>query len=181
MSGSRIEFRRTRRMIGALALGAALACGLAPASAADAPSSPEDRQRFVSVTRNLEQAPLNPGLDADRAWALEWLTNAPDITVTICSEPLAGVVQSKYKYAGEITVQDMFSMAAHAIEHPEAAGDPIAQQLAGVEGALSAYRSILRDKPKAKSSALEGLLQIQSRGELPEFVRTAWASCSAKE
>ena len=179
MSSNRIEFRRVRRIMGALALGAALFCGLTPATASGAPSSPEDRQRLVSVARSLEQAPLTPGAGADRAWALEWLTNAPDVTVTICSEPLGGLVQSDYAYAGEITLQDAFSMAAFVIEHPETANDPVAQQLAGVEGALTAYRSILRDQPDARSPILDGLLQTQSRGGLPDFVRRAWASCSA--
>ena len=179
MSSNRIEFRRVRRKIGALALGAALVCGLAPATASGARSSPGDRQRLVSVTRSLEQAPLRLGAREDRAWALEWITNAPDVTVTVCTEPLGGLVQSDYPYAGEITLQDVFSMAAFVIEHPETANDPVAQQLAGVEGALTAYRSILRDQPDARSPILDGLLQTQSRGELHDFVRTAWASCSA--
>ncbi|MDB5694028.1 MAG: hypothetical protein JWO81_3091 [Alphaproteobacteria bacterium] len=180
MSSSRTEFRCARRLIGALALGVALVCGLTPASASDVRSSPEDRQRFVSVTRNLEQAPLKPDLKADREWALGWLTNAPDVAVTVC-DTLGGMVQSHYRYAGEILLQDMFSMAALVIEHPETANDPNAQQLAGVEGALNAYRSILRDKPEAKSSALDGLLQTQSRGELPDFIRKAWIRCFAKK
>jgi hypothetical protein len=180
MSSGTIGFRFARRTIGALALGAALVCGLSPASASDARSSPEDRQRLVSIARGLEQAPLKPGARAERTWAVEWITNAPDVSVTICTEPLAGLVRSDYQYAPEITLQDMFSMAASAIEHPESSNDPVAQQLAGVEGALTAYRSILRDKPDSKSPILEGLLQTQSRGELPDFVRRAWAACSAK-
>jgi hypothetical protein len=50
-----------------------------------------------------------------------------------------------------------------------------------VEGALNAYRSILRDKPEAKSPTLERLRQIQSRGELPGFIRKAWTRCTEKK
>src|SRR3954462_7914489 len=159
--------------IGALVLGAALAWG-APGIASDTHSSPEDRARFVSITHSLEQAPLKPGAKADREWALAWLTEAPDISVTLCSEMLGGLVRSKYPYVGEVMLQDSFSMAAFMIEHPEAANDPNAQQLAGMEGALTVYRSILRDKPEARSKDLETLLQTQSRGELPDFVRMGW-------
>ena len=179
MSRSRMEIRRSRRLVAAL--GVALVCGPAPASSAGPRSSPEDRQRFVSITRNLEQAPLNPGLKPDLQWALEWLIAAPDITVTICRTSLPGVVESKYPYAGEIVVQDMLSMGAFAIEHPEAANDQAAKQLAGEEGALNAYRSILRDKPDAKFPALDDLLQTQARGGLPEFARKAAISCAAKK
>jgi hypothetical protein len=165
----------------ALALGLAMVCGPNVASAANERSSPEDLRRFVEVVRSLEQAPLNESLQGDRAWALEWLTNAPDVTVTACSEPLGGIAVSDYKHRSEIVVQDIFSMAAFAIEHPEKANDPDAQQLAGVEGALKAYRSILRDKPKAKSSILDNLLQTQTQGGLPDHVRRALVRCSKEK
>ncbi|HEX8626090.1 MAG TPA: hypothetical protein VF782_13575 [Allosphingosinicella sp.] len=180
MSSNRIESRGAGRAIGALALVAALVCGATPAAASDARSSIEDRRRFVSVTEKLGQAPLKIGLAADREWALEWLTDAPDVTVTICPDALGGLVGSNYLHAGEIILQNSFSMAAFLIEHPEAANDPNAQQLAGLEGALKAYRSILRDAPDAKSAALERLVQTQSRGQLSDFVRKAWRRCSKK-
>jgi hypothetical protein len=181
MSSSRIGSRCVPQVIGALALGLALVFGLTPAIAADAHSSPADRARFVSITRTLEDAPLLPSLQPDREWALQWLTEAPDVSVSICSASLGGVVQSKYPYAGKVLLQYMFSMAALVIEHPETAKDPNAQQLAGVEGALRTYRSVLRDKPEAKSPDLEALLATQTRGELPDFLRKASASCAAKK
>jgi hypothetical protein len=179
MSSSRIGLRCARQLIGVLALGLALVCGLTPASAADTRSSPEDRERFVSITRNLEEVPLNPNLKADRAWALSWLTDAPDVSVNVCLASLGDMDQSEYPYAGEIVLQYTFSMAALVIEHPET--DPNAQQLAGAEGALNAYLAILRDKPDAKSPALEALLETRTRGELPDFVRKAAIRCSAKK
>jgi hypothetical protein len=181
MLSQRVELRSARLSMGALAVFLALVCGLAPASAAETNSSPEDRARFVSITRSIEEAPFKPSLKADREWALEWLTEAPDVSVTVCADPLGGLVQSNYPHASEIVVQYMFSMAASIIEHPGTTNDPYAQQLAGVEGALAAYQSILREKPEAKSPALDGLLQTRSRGELSDFVRKAFDSCSAKE
>lgn len=180
MSSSRIRPRLASRLIGRWALGLALICGLAPASASEERSAPDDLRRFVSVTRNLEQSPLEPSLKGDREWALSWLTEVPDVTVTICADALGGLLKSKYPHAGEIILQNSFAMAAFAIEHPERASDPNAQQLAGLEGALNAYRSILRDKPEARSPALDALLKTQSRGELPAFVQKAWIRCSAK-
>jgi hypothetical protein len=180
MSSSRIGLQCGRLLIGALALSLALVFGLAPAIAADAHSSPEDRARFVSITRKLEEAPLQPGAREDRAWALSWLTDAPDVSVNVCSS-LGGLVKSKYPYAGEIVLQYTFAMAALVIEHPETTNDSNAQQLAGVTGALKAYRSILRGKPDAKSPALDSLLEIEARGELPDYIQKESARCSAKK
>jgi hypothetical protein len=128
----------------------------------------------------MELAPLDPNLQADRAWAMQWLTEAPDVSVSVCDDPLGGVIKSDYPHAPEILAQYMFSMAVWIIEHPEGVNNPNAQQLAGVEGALNAYRSILRDKTAARSPALDKLLATQSQGGLPDFVGKAWGRCANK-
>jgi len=166
--------------LGGLALAAAL-LGTGTTAAASPHSTPQDRERFVSVVRNLERAPLDPALKADGQWALGWLIAAPDVSATACPDTLPGLLDAKYRYGAEILVQELIAMGAYAIEHPAPAGDPAAQQLAGAESALNAYRAILRDHPKAKSAALDALLETQARGGLPEHARTAWIRCSAKK
>ena len=179
MSSIRIELRSARQLIGGLALGLALVFGVAPATAADAHSSSEDRARFVSITQKLAEAPLQSGAREDLAWALQWLIEAPDVSVHVCANFFGGVYKN-YPYAGEIVLAYTFSMAALVIEQPESTTDPKAQQVAGLMGALKTYRSILRDKPEARSAALDSLLEVQARSELPVFIRKAWAGCSAK-
>ncbi|MFT4253914.1 MAG: hypothetical protein QM608_15695 [Caulobacter sp.] len=164
-------------MIGALALGMALAWGQTSALAADARSSPEDRARFVSITGKMEAAPLDAGLREDRNWALSWLVDAPDVSVMACLGTL-GVEQS-YRYSAEVTFQYMFAMAALVIEDPQAASTEDAKQLAGAQGALKAYRAILVNDPKATSSALERLQAAEAKGELPALVRKGFATCKA--
>lgn len=174
------NLRRASALMAAFSTGAALLAAVAPA-AADKRSSDQDRQRLVAAAHALEQAPLRATLADEREWALAWLAEAPDITVTVCANKLAPIVKAKYKFGGEIIVQDMLAMGAFAIEHPEAASDPAAQQIAGLDGALNAYSSILRDDPAAKAKALQGLLDMRSRGELGAFVRKAWSRCAPKK
>jgi hypothetical protein len=159
---------------------ALLVCAAPAFAQTDAHSSPEDRQRFVSIVQNLERAPLNPGLRGDRKWALQWLMDAPDVSVNVCLDPLGGVSDKNYVHAPEIVVQYTLAMAAFILENPGKPDSPDAQQLAGVEGALNAYRSMRTAQPDDKSPALEKLLGMQSRGELPGFVRKAYLHCSAK-
>lgn len=166
-----------RSLVGVLALGLALISGLFPATAQGAPSSPEDRARFVSITRTLEEAPLRPGARGDREWALRWLTEVPDVSVNICLSSLGGMEEG-YQYAGEIMLQYTFSMAVLVIQHPEIAADPNARQVAGVAGALRAYRAILGSRPDARSPGLDSLMEIEGRGGLPEFILARSASCS---
>jgi hypothetical protein len=155
--------------------------GAAPALAqTNAHSSPEERQRFVTIVHNLERAPLDPVLRGDRSWAVQWLIDVPDVSVNVCLDPLRGVSDKHFAHAAEVVVQYSLAMAAFIIESPAAANDPDAQQLAGVEGALNAYRAMRTAQPDKKSPELEDLLGMQSRGELPDFVRKAYARCLAK-
>jgi hypothetical protein len=178
MTMSKVGRTTPRALMGMLALGLALICGLAPAMAQDRPSSTDDRARFVSIARSLEEAPLRPNAREDRAWALSWLTDAPDVSVTICPDSLGGMDQT-YPYAGEIMLQYVFSMAVLVIEHPDTANDPNAQQVAGVEGALRSYRAITGGQPDATSPGLDSLMEIESRGGLPDFILAGAAGCSA--
>lgn len=177
---NRTIFQKSRRRAAARLLLMSFACGLAAASAAETGSSAADRERLATVTRKLEHTPLAPHLRADRAWAMNWLAEAPDISVTVCADSLAGVALSEYPYATEILVQYMFSMAVRLVDNPAMADDKVAQQIVGVEGALAAYRSILKERPKARSPALDGIIETRARGALPEFVATAYAQCLAK-
>ena len=38
-----------------------------------APSTPQERQRFVSLTRKLETSPLDKSLYDEKVWAKKWL------------------------------------------------------------------------------------------------------------
>ena len=159
---------------------ALLACAAPAFAQSNAHSTPEDRQRLVSIAHSLERAPLNPGLQQDRAWAIQWLTDAPDVTVNLCPDAIPDVLEKDYAHNPEILVQYMIVMGAFIIENPGKSHDLDAQQLAGVEGALNAYRAMRAAQPDEKSPALEKLLGIQSKGELPGFVHQAFLRCVAK-
>jgi len=134
------------------------------------PSTPGERKRFVEVAHKLEQSPLDEGLRSEREWALKWLIQVPDVHVELCSNALGPYLREKFKRSPEITLQLTLSSGAFVIEHPEQATDKVAQNVAGVEGALKAYQAILKQEPKSKSRALDDLLEKQSKGELADTV-----------
>jgi hypothetical protein len=142
-----------------------------------APSTPEERQRFLALTHKLEESPLDKGLYADKKWALKWIDDIPDINVTICPTVLGEeFATSNYRYAPDIQGQVVFGNVAYLIEHPDKANDHVAQYAAGVESALKAYKSILKADPVV-SRPLERLLQTQSQGKLADFVRESSRPC----
>jgi len=147
------------------------------------PSTAEERQRFLSLTRKLEQNPLDKSLYEDKKWAKQWLEDVPDINVNICAPLLFGAqfLMEQNKYTPQLSYQATFGSAAFIIEHPDRAGDTAAQFVAGVESALKAYSAIVKSEPQAKSKALDELLEKQKQGKLVDFVHGASKSCEDKK
>lgn len=80
---------------------------------------------------------------------------------------------AKKNYDSELFAQTLASAAAFLISHPDQAKDQVAVYTAGVEGALRAYESILKMKPKAKWPFLDELIEKRGKSELTEYVRQA--------
>jgi hypothetical protein len=140
------------------------------------PSTPEDRAKAVAIARCLETDPLGPQAQEQRQWVIRWLIEVPDIHVKACN--LVGpVMGSKKNYGSEIFAQTLASSAAFIIENPNKADDEIAVYTASLEGALRAYESILKAKPKAKWPFLDDLIEKRAKGELLVYIREAATHC----
>ena len=148
-----------------------------------APSTPEERQRFVALTHKLEQNPLDKSLYKEKIWATKFLEDVPDINVTICAPILFGLdfVAEQNTYTPQLSYQATFGSFTYIIEHPDKKGDTAAQYVAGVESALKAYTAIVKSEPQAKSKALDNLLEKQKQGKLADFVHTASKPCDDKK
>jgi hypothetical protein len=141
------------------------------------PSTPEERKRFLALVHKLEKTPLDQSLNSEVTWALQWLSDIPDVNVNICFDPLGHFASEEYRYDSRIRGQFVLGMGAFLIEHQQKAADVSATYLAGVESALKAYKSILKTKPEAKSHALDDLIAKQDEGQLADFVRDAGKGC----
>jgi len=155
------------------------------------PSTPEERKRFLAIAHKFEQNPLDKSLWPEEKWALQWVQDIPDITVTPCPPLLTGPQSASqsdsrrpqedlladYKYAHQLAVATVFGNVAFMIDHPDKALDNTAGFTAGVESALRAYKAILKAEPLAKSRTMDDLLQKQSQGKLVDAVREAGKDC----
>jgi len=139
------------------------------------PSTPEERKRFVTLVHKLEKNPLDSSLDSEVKWALQWLDDIPDITVTICWAPLGHFVMEEYRYDSRIRAQFILGMGAVQIERPPRQADAV--YLAGVESALKAYRSILKSQPEARSRTLDEIQSMQDNNRLPDYLHDVSKVC----
>lgn len=142
------------------------------------PSTLEERQQAVRLTKALEDDPLNKDAKSARKWLLAWLTEIPDISVQMCPALFGKKFEVNKEFAGEIALQQSLSGAAFIIEHPDQSGDKLAVAMAGVEGALKAYEAFLLAKPRAHLAALDAMLQARTEGKLSEIVARNLRSCN---
>jgi hypothetical protein len=145
------------------------------------PSTAQERETAVKVARLLEKDPFHKEAKKMREWFIVWISDVPDISVELCSAYMSPEKSTDKNYGSEIYIQTMFSSAAFIIEHPDQANDRVAVHLAGVEGALKVYETVLVTKPKAKSEFYDRLLERRNKGELRAFVEEATTTkCKSK-
>lgn len=146
------------------------------------PATSEERATAVKAARLLETDPFSKDAKKAREWFTLWLIEVPDISVEVCTGYLKPLYDAKSKnYATEIATQIMFSSAAFIIEHADQAKDRVAVNLAGLEGAVKTYEAIVKEKPKAKSEFLDGLITKREKGELRAYVEgIAKTECKSK-
>ena len=143
----------------------------------DPAASAEQRQRVVTIAHKLEATPLDQALFPEREWAKRWVMENPDVRIRMCLQLLPDLRRPRYKFHPEILDQMMLSSAAFLIEHPDKAGDHLAENVGGLEGVLKAYAAIVKSNPDARVQALDDMLEKQGRGKLVEFARETIKAC----
>jgi len=150
---------------------------LAGATQSRNPASAEQRQRVDAIAHKLEAAPLDQALFPEREWAIQLITENPDVRIRTCMQLLPDLRRPRYKFRPEILDQMMLSSAAFLIEHPDKSGDHLAENVSGLQGVLKAYAAIVKIHPDARVQALDDMLEKQGRGNLVEFARETIKAC----
>ncbi len=176
---------RSREFVAGLLIVVFAAVAFAQGDAAEGkrgPSTADERQKALKLTKELEQKPMAPNAQQDRDWLTKWIIEIPDITVPVCDEVLKPILQSdygQYKYAQLLVAQELAGSAAYMIEHPSDQENEFAINKAGLDSALNAYQAIVKSGAKAgKWGPLEELLKKRQAGQLEDYVRTATLKCS---
>ena len=136
-----------------------------PATAQDVPSA-TTQQQAVAYAHAAEADPLGPQADQQRKAAMTFDENDHTSHVLLCSPMFNQMNSAKGSRAHDISLQMIISAAAFLYEHPEAASDSRAQNLAGLNAALNVYEKFLAADPAAKSSLYDNLLKKRGDGKL---------------
>lgn len=149
-----------------------------PALADRGPSTPAERKRATEVTRRLEQDPLAKRGDEDRVWLFQWIVEIPDIMVRTCESPLDQLRDDESgRHGRELYLQHVFGITAFLIEKPKRKDDWVAQQVAGLESVLRAYRAMKEAEPGLRWRSLERYDELRREGKLADAVRRSMPAC----
>jgi hypothetical protein len=149
-----------------------------PALAARGASTKAERQRAVEVTRRLEKNPLAKGGDADRVWLFQWIVEIPDINIRTCESPLDQLKEDEGERHGrELFLQHVFGITTFLIENPKRKDDWVAQQVAGLESVLRAYRSLRKTDPAVRWRSLDRYDELRREGKLADAVKRTMPGC----
>ena len=133
------------------------------------PATPEERAYAILLTQKIEKDPLSLDASAARAWLDKWWDEVPDITVRPCNL-IDAPTHDPYEYGQELYDQITYSEGVFIIQNPAKTTDWNAAFLAGMNGALRAYESILKQKPNVRSAFLDDLLLQRDSGSLGDTV-----------
>ena len=134
------------------------------------PATPEERAYAILLTQKVEKDPLSLDAFAARAWLDKWWEEVPDIAVRPCNL-IDAPSHEPYEYGPELYKQITYSQGVFILQDPAKSTNWDAAFLAGMNGALNVYESILKQKPSDRSTFIDDLLQQRTDGRLPDTVR----------
>ena len=162
------------------ALRSALTLGLsilAVAAWSQPPTTPEQKARMIQLIDDLEKHPNAETAGDARKEVMEWLTDAPDVSVAVCQSLYGDVEKLDKEGGGFLTFQQMFAEARFMLMSPDDAKDELKVHLAGIEGVVRTYRQMQAEKPGFRLSIIEPLARMSQEGKLADYVKKATKKC----
>ena len=126
--------------------------------------------QVVSLTKFLEEKPLDESAPGIRALLIDWEDKSKDVIDYVCPGVLAPIPAENVPHSPELLVQFIFGSAAHQIANPTDKGKVVPGQLAGMRSMLKAYRGFLTADPAARIPRLDELSEMETAGTLPEYL-----------
>ena len=137
--------------------------------AARGPSTQAERARVVQMAAQHDPLALQ---QRDGAWLSAWIEAIPDLTFG-ASMPDDWLNTAPTPATREaLRFQYLASVMAFQIEHPDQARQQSASDLAGMQGVLRAYDTLLRQDSRYRSAKLDAALAARQQDRLPAFLAT---------
>lgn len=161
-------------------VGALVACSLLGAGVAHAdrgPATAEESERVVKLAALADKDPLAVMSSADGRWFQKWTDDVPDY--------MFGPDKGVFWFHNGVAKGDLMrvlrfhhTVSTAAFQLQKKIKDPMRNEaddelktLAGVEGVLRAYESLVAKNPDNRVPAIDDLIAVRNKGGLAEFVK----------
>ncbi|MES2297272.1 MAG: hypothetical protein V4582_09530 [Pseudomonadota bacterium] len=161
-----------RKLSTVLALCAALSTS-ALADNARGPSTPEERARVSSVAQEVRKDPKG-ATAANAAWFDQWIADVPDYALMggpvakWCDRSARGELKGNIRFVYGVSAIDF--QIKHQILEARTPAEAAAVGLAGLEGVLATYETLLAKDAANRSPKFDAALERRSKGELAAFI-----------
>jgi hypothetical protein len=141
-------------------------------------TTPEEQTRIVQLAAAADKDPIGVMTSPDGRWFEKWADEAPDYQLgpdkgvfwIVSSGAAKADVKRVLRF--HHTVSTAAFQVQHHIEDPRKNdADMEAKTLAGVEGVLRAYETLLAQRPENRTPQMDQALALRSSGGLPAFVK----------
>ena len=141
------------------------------------PSTVDEHARVIALAATADKDPLGTMASPDRRWLEKWVDEVPDyqfgpdnglfwFATTAAKGDLKRVLRFHH------TVSTAAFQVQNKITDPrKSPADMDAKTLAGVEGLLRAYESLLAKNPDNRSDKLDEAIVMRNKGALAAFVK----------
>jgi hypothetical protein len=174
-----MNMQRFLKRLQAIALVGAIGVSLsAPAFAQTArgPATPEEIAHVEQIAATADKDPVAAMTSADGRWFQKWTYEVPDYNFGPDKAAfwlMNGAAKGEFKRV--VVFQHAVSTAAYQVKHriqdPAKSPESLdATTVAGLEGVLRAYESMLATRPAIRSPELDAALAARDKGTLPQFV-----------
>ncbi len=147
------------------------------AQAARGPSTAEENARIVQLAAAADKDPLAVMTSADGRWFEKWADDVPDYQFGPDNGAfwmMNGAAKGDLKRVLRFhhTLSSAAFQVQHQIKDPKTDKAQFeAKTLAGVEGLLRAYESLLAKRPENRSEQLDQAIVLRDKGQLAAFVK----------
>ncbi len=138
-------------------------------------ATPEERARVMQMATDSEREPQQV-YATEHAWLQQWVEEVPDFIFNFKGPTISWLKSASNQECRDILgFQFMASAMAFQITHPTQVDDNAAIDLAGLEGALRAYKKLISSNPALRSAKLEQALVLHNKGDKGEMAKFLFA------
>ena len=141
------------------------------------PSTPEEQARVVQLAATADKDPLGTMASEDGRWFEKWADDIPDYmfgpdsgAYWFMTKAAKGDLKRVLRFHHTVSTA-AFQVKNHIADPTKDPAQMEAKTLAGVEGLLRAYESLLAKNPENRSAKLDEAIEIRNKGGLPAFVK----------